>query len=341
MHYGLKLIGVFMNILLKSLFFVSFTFSICAAEVDQFTARSIPLEDGSDMINQRANEFLGQALTNLNSEGKCSSDHASEKKLYKELQKYFENHISGELVKEMLYTDKYPKMVLPIEKSIYRNWTKKNGFLLANRIGKNNPYAIYPEVRIGDVRVGVDKLEHFYGMGVRHFRELYFHNLSLTSILKMDYFIERNVLGGQFIETGVMSYGDIAANINGIRFWNSMLQKHEDILGSQYHFGPYVICENNQWKINPEKKIDMRDYIDDSMDEGINCSTFANKKGVDIFKAALFDLGLTRSSNESACPIDAGKLENLKNKYDVIVDSENKKTFANWILNTTSSRVRD
>ncbi len=85
----------------------------------------------------------------------------------------------------------------------------------------------------------------------------------------------------------------------------------------------------------------MRDYIDDSMDEGINCSTFANKKGVDIFKAALFDLGLTRSSNESACPIDAGKLENLKNKYDVIVDSENKKTFANWILNTTSSRVRD
>lgn len=341
MHYRLKLIGVLMNILFKSFFLFCLSYSTYAAEVDQFTTRSLPLDDAAEMINSRANEFLERALSKLNAKEGCSSDQASEKKLYKELQNYFENHIGGELVKELLYTDKFPKIVLPIEESIYRNWTKKNGFLLANRIGKNNPYAIYPEVRIGDVRIGIDKLEHFYGMGVRHYRELYFHHLSLTTILKMDHFIERNVLGGQFFETGVMSYGDMAANINGIRFWNSMLQKHEDILGAQYRFGPYVICEDGQWKINPEKKIDMRDYIDDSMDEGINCSTFANKKGVAIFKSALFELGLTRSPEESACPIEPAKLENLKIKYNVTVDSKDGKTFGDWILNLASSRVRD
>ena len=319
-----------------------FSLATLAAEVDQFTKRHQPLEDISSQLNDQASLYLTQALEELNQKGECSLDIKSEKKLYNKLEHIFSNHIKGQLVKDLLYTDIYPKNVIPVEESIYKYWTKKNGFLLATRIGKMNRYAIYPEVRIGEVRIGVDKFEHFFAMGVRHFREYYFHNYSLKFILNFDYYVEKNGLGGNSWATGVMSYGDMAANINGIRFWNNILQKHDDILGKQYNFGPYVLCQEGKWIANPQKKIDLRDYIDDSMDEAINCSAFANKKGVQVFKRSLKELGfINDEQRDNPCPLEPEKFQALKEKYNLKIDSKESKTMGDWILNDRGIRVRD
>ena len=321
--------------------FCLFSFSLLAAEVDQFSKRHLPLEDASPLINKHAREYLAQALEELNQKEQCSLEQKDERKLYNKLEHIFSNHIKGQLVKDMLYTDLYPKNVIPIEESIYKYWTKKNGFLLATRIGKMNSYAIYPEIRVGDVRIGVDKFEHFFAMGARHFREYYFHQYSLEFILNFDYFIEKNGLGGNSWATGVMSYGDMAANMNGIRFWNNILQKHSDLLGAQYNYGPYVLCQDGKWIINPEKELDLRDYIDDSMDEGINCSAFANEKGVEVFKKSLKELGFITSQRDNPCPLEPEKFQALKEKYKLIIDSKKGKTLGDWILNDRGIKVRD
>lgn len=330
-----------MRFALPTIVFLFLSLTSLAAEVDQFTNRHLPLEDAAPLINQNARLYLARALNELNEQGECSLEKKSENKLYKKLEHIFSNHIKGQLVKDMLYTDLYPKNVIPIEESIYKYWTKKNGRLLATRLGKMNSYAIYPEIRVGDVRVGIDKFEHFFAMGVRHFREYYFHQYSLKFILDFDYFIEKNGLGGNSWATGVMSYGDMAANINGIRFWNNILQKHDDLLGAKYNYGPYVLCQDGKWIINPEKQLDLRDYFDDSMDEAINCSAFANEKGVAVFKRSLKELGIINDQRDNPCPLEPEKFQAVREKYQLMIDEHKGKTLGDWILNDRGIRVRD
>ena len=109
--------------------------------------------------------------------------------------------------------------------------------------------------------------------------------------------------------TGVMSYGDLAANFNGMRFWNHILNKNEDILGRP--LGPYVLCENNKWVQG--KSIDWKNYIDESFDESINCSLFREeimvKKVRERIKAIPFD-GIKNLS----CPIAKNKLKKMVEK---------------------------
>ncbi len=327
---------IFSTMLLLSLSSTSF-----AAEVDQFSMRHIPLEDAAPIINQNAQKYLARALDELNQKGTCSLEQRGENKLYKKLENIFSHHMKGQLIKDMLYTDIYPKNIVPVEKSVYKYWTMRNGFSLAYRMKKADGYVIYPEVRVGDVRVGIDKFEHFFAMGVRHFREYYFHNYSLKFILNFDNFIEKNNLGGRPWATGVMSYGDMSANINGMRFWNNILQKRDDFLGPEYNYGPYVLCQDGKWTINPEKQLDLRDYMDDSMDETINCSAMANERGVKLFKKSLKELGFINDQRDNPCPLDPAKFEAVKKKYQLVIDEKEGKTLADWILNDRGVIARD
>ena len=53
--------------------------------------------------------------------------------------------------------------------------------------------------------------------------------------------------------TGVMSYGDLAANFNGMRFWNHILGKRKDILNQD--LGPYVKCKDRKWVVNKKDRL--------------------------------------------------------------------------------------
>lgn len=104
---------------------------------------------------------------------------------------------------------------------------------------------------------------------------------SIESTLAIGQQAENGILGAY--TTGVMSYGDMVAEFNGMRFWNHVLAKKADILG--VNLGPYVKCENNNWiKIKP---IDFSDYVDDAWDEGINCSKFRTDKMLTMVKESV------------------------------------------------------
>jgi hypothetical protein len=287
---------------------LTYSYLACSAEADNFTPPKLDLADVSVQINTLARNYLLAAVKKINAEGACDQGAKSEQALYLELRKYFANHSKGALVKEILYTKNINKYVLPLKESVYGEWSPFNGYLLGNKKAALSPLALSPLIRIGDQVIGVDKLEHLFGMGFIYFTQHYLNKKPIQKVLKSGIFKEKTYLGGNVLATGVFSYADLSANFNGMRFWNHMLLKNDDILGADKNVGPYISCINSQWTINENTPIDFRNYIDSSMDESINCSKFATKSGVQKFKASLKKLNVT-------CSKDPGKLQDLQVKY--------------------------
>lgn len=258
------------------LFFLSLfvTSPSYTAEVDQYTANDNELYDALDALNHRANLYLQRAITRSN----LHDLNCNEESLYKELQYYFANHSKGQFSKDLLYDNRIPKIVIPLESSLYNEWSVWNGYLLGRDKAKDSPLALGPLVKIGNRNIGTDKFEHLFGMGFTYFEKYYQKKKKLTSVLKYGIILEKTILGGNVFATGVFSYADLVANFNGMRFWNHMLQKNDDIFGAQYNVGPFVSCFKGKWVKN--KDINFSEYFDDGVDESINCSKFATKSAV-------------------------------------------------------------
>ena len=301
------------NLILVSL--VVYSNLTLSAEADNFTARSLNLIDVSAQVNSLANNYLRDAVKDANLLGSCDQGAKSEAILYKELTKYFANHSKGKLVQKILYTEEISKNALPLKDSVYGEWSVSNGYLLGRKKAASSPLALSPLIQIGNQIIGVDKLEHMFGMGMSYFSEHYQKNKEIEKVLKTGIFKEKTILGGNVLATGVFSYGDLSANFNGMRFWNHMLLKQDDILGKEHNLGPYISCVNSEWKVEEKNSIDFKNYIDASMDESINCSKFASKSGEEKFKKALIKRNFVNLQGEAVCPLDPSLLQEMKEKY--------------------------
>lgn len=303
-----------------------------AAEADHYTDRDKFLEDISSSVNQKANEYLVIGVAEANKLSECNDSIESEKRLYPFLRQYFGNHTNGQLVKDILYTDEFSKRLIPLKKSIFENWSKRNGFLLGRKAAEKSPLALSPMIMMDNQLVGIDKLEHMFGMGHSYFQWHYIKGKNLMTVLKKGAFFEKTILGGNILATGVFSYGDLSANFNGMRFWNHMLQKRDDVLGSKYNVGPFVICKNKKWEVVTENPIDLNHYIDASMDESINCNKFASKTGSSKYQKSI----KLRSSDEQSfqCPMSVTSLETIADKYSVVIKEDKKlRSISHWIIN--------
>ena len=280
-----------------------------AAESDNFTARQLPLVDASEQVNALSNKYLKSAVNNLSDVG------CNEEALYKELRKVFANHSKGELSKDILYKNAVPIYSLPIKKSVYEEWEVADGYLLGKKSAATSPLALSPLIKIGDQAIGVDKFEHMFGMGFDYFTKHHLNGKNIKLVLNYGGAMEKTILGGNVFATGVFSYGDLSANFNGMRFWNHMLQKDDDILGADQNLGPYIVCQDKKWAVNEKNPIDFKNYIDASMDESINCSKFAGTKAIKKFKASVIRRGFVTTSGAAACPIEPEKLVEMKEKY--------------------------
>lgn len=298
-----------------------------AAEVDHYSIDYQTLEDAAPIVNERANTYLKDALIKANKKGHCN-----EEQLYEELKYYFANHSKGVLCKELLHDDSIPTVKMSLDQSIYREWTPFNGYLLGRKKARTSPLALGPIMRMGDHVIGTDKLEHMFGMGFIYFNRYYKKQKDLENVLKRGVFYEKTILGGNVIATGIFSYADLSANFNGMRFWNHMLLKQDDVLGSEHNLGPYVACENKQWVA--KEKIDFTQYIDKTMDESINCSKVASNLGL---KRLTNQIQLIKEENlyqTNSCLSDENDNTWLTDKYDVVIPTDKRKrTIGQWIIN--------
>lgn len=282
-----------------------------AAEVDQYTKRQETIEDSSILLNEKANAAILSAIKQANDKNRG----CNEEELYDELREYFSNHFKGKLTKDILSDPRIVKRVIGLPESIYQDWTMWDGIGMGFALFGKSGLTMSGVMRVGDQTIGTDKLEHMFGQGFVYFKKNYLKEQGKIRAVKRGIFGEKFLLGGNKIGNGVFSYGDLGANFNGMRFWNHMLQLRNDVLGVEHNFGPYITCANNQWV--EAKKIDFKNYIDDSMDESINCSKYPTQNTADRFSNRLKMMGAT-------CPLDQSRLDDLIVKYG---------DMAKWIIN--------
>lgn len=285
--------------------------SAFASEVDQFTYRGQSLNDSSELLNKKSNAAVKAALKIANANG----NGCEEKELYRALTLYFNNHVQGKLTKDVLTDDNITKRTIELQDSVYQDWTMWDGIGMGSKSLSKKAVTMSGEIRVGDHFIGVDKLEHMWGQGYAYFTNNYLKDKGEIKTVKIGAGKEKIILGGNKFGNGVFSYGDLSANFNGMRFWNHMLLKHDDVLGADRNIGPYIACTNDKW--SQVEEIDFKNYIDDSMDEGINCSKFPTEKTAEKFTDRLKQMG-------QACPADIQKRDDMIVKY---------RQMAKWMVN--------
>lgn len=291
--------------LITTLLAIGLSSTLMGSEIDSFNSRYQAIEDSLPKVNIKANELLAKGVKLANEEGKG----CNEKKFYKVMRKRFRNKYTDEFSKWATSTDELDRVITPVENSIYQDWK----WFQAPVPGGWARWVKDPSaslLKVNDVLIGDDKFEHFFGSGFAYFKKNYLKEKGLSAALKHGFRAETGYMGAT--TTGVMAFGDLTANFNGMRFWNHMLAQREDILGQ--NAGPYVTCENDKWVVETDNPINMATYIDAAFDEGINCSAFNGENLLSKVKARLKEM--ERDTGESyGCPAEPEKLKTVWKKY--------------------------
>ncbi len=292
--------------------------TVHSSEVDQFTDRYIHLADSFDIISKKAESLLDKALVKAN---KKKRHQCNEKRLYKSMRKYFRNHVQGkEFAQFVMHDDSIDRRPTILKESIYGDFTVIDAYTIAlAKIYKDTAGSV---INVGGIQIGTDKFEHFMGQGYIYFKKYYLKKShDLKALLQYGDLTERYLLGSK--TTGVYSYGDLAANFTGMRFWNHLLQKNDDILGAEYNWGPYVVCTDGKWVKNKgdhKYTIDFNKYINVGWDEANNCAKFRKPS---ILKKVLDRItGLEvadKNGRNYYCPINSAAILEVKEMWGPVI----------------------
>ena len=269
-----------------------------AAEVDSFTDRRA-LKDSAPALNTLVNAWMDEALVAANKPPLMGeSPKCDPARLYEELEKKLGGFVVGHVEAAVNEDEAIDKIVVPYERSIYRDID----FRASPTVAMTHRLATL--VRVGDVYLGTDKFGHFFSEGYTYFKlykdagpdaPLAFGELSETTFF------------GQ-MTTGVYSYADLTANLNGLRFWNAVLGEREDPFNQGKVQNPYVQCVDDRWQ--RVRDFDWRDYVDDAWDEAKNCNAVKSREFYDHLVPHIRAL-----TGGKGCPIASLNAPALKKKY--------------------------
>ncbi len=107
--------------------------------------------------------------------------------------------------------------------------------------------------------------------------------------------------------SGVKSYGDMVANFEGLKFWSSLTGNGLD--GRQ---PPYLSCSHGHWFQG--RFMDMAEYVNEGMDEGINCSQYQDEEMAGTIRARLRELE-NRNGILLTCPVVPEACQDLQTFY--------------------------
>ena len=303
-----------------------------AAEVDSVTPRKVRLPDSLGAINAIINERIVQGIQNANAQdargvGRDDTEDGATTKtcdaetLYTELRKsIFQSFTASwglkgydldRQLRQLLIRQSYS---LPLNDSIYRDIDYLEGFSL-------NLKELSDVVRINGYLIGLDKIGHFFAQGWQYFEKTEDDGESLLQAIAWGREKETGLFG--YTTTGIYSYADLVANLNGWRFWNRVLLKRDDplrgVIGN-FLERPYISCDIQliisikageivrAWAYN--SRFDLADYIDGAWDEGNNCNSYADPLIEEKVTARIKQV-----DPDFVCPAVPGQCRRARDKY--------------------------
>jgi hypothetical protein len=254
-----------------------------AAEIDSVTPGNLSLDNSIDTINEIINQRIEEGIQKASEK----DTFCDENTLYTELRKaIFQSLIVSwglkgyELDKQLRVLLVRKSYSLSLNDSIYRDINYIEGLSL-------NLKELSDVVNINGHLVGLDKTGHFFAQGWQYFEMTDQDKETLDQAIAWGRQKEAGLFG--YTTTGIFSFADLVANLNGWRFWNKVLLKQDDPLkGTIANFfdRPYVSCDiqiidsiRNRKIIRAweyESRFDLADYIDGAWDEGNNCNSYAD-----------------------------------------------------------------
>ena len=303
-----------------------------SAEIDSVTTRNVKLENSRVPINEIINHRIEEGTRNANEqlqfvadleefEEEDNDDYCSEETLYTEIRKSLYQSLTASWglkgydldrqLRKLLVRHSYS---LSLNDSIYRDIDYLEGFSLKLK-------ELSDVVNIDGHLVGLDKIGHFFAEGWRYFELTHSDDLDFQQAL--DWGRKQEVGKFGYSATGIFSFADLVANLNGWRFWNRILLDQDDPLKGtigNFFSSPYVSCEiqimdsikNRKivkaWEYNA--RFDISDYIDGAWDEGNNCNSYA-----DPFIEAKVRSRIKETDPEFSCPFKPEYCADARKKY--------------------------
>lgn len=257
-----------------------FNTSLGATEIDSFTLRDPQMRDSLEELDGIIQSYFDKALKQANQAHSCNASFF-EKILYNLFKGFFWTQFEVDIET----SNTLDRRNIERSNSIYRdlNFFETMALFMAD---------LGYVMKIGNFYVGSDKLGHFLETGYDYYR-----SHSLQEALGFGELTERTYFG--FNTTGVYSYGDLAANLDGYEFWTRVTG------GKQ----PYFSCKNNTWK--QSRPFSWSDYVNAAWDEGLNCNYFADDHITAAVSKRIEDLGMK-------CPVEPGHCPSMLQRYGVL-----------------------
>lgn len=279
-----------------------------AAEIDSVTSREIRLSDSTATIERRLNEALRVGVERANARGEVCDESV----LYAELRHVFASPFIGHVIAESLNADEDldSRRVLRVD-SIYRDL----GLLDAVSVHWKDLSAV---VRVGDTLMGVDKIGHFVVEGWEYFETADLEGEGIDAAMTWGEGAEDTYFGRY--TTGVRSYADLVANVEGMRFWQNVVGRFDrPIPGGRGLRRPLVRCGRRfglfgerRWRVT--HAIDLRDYVTPAWDEGVNCCSYRNAEIEALVVARITELS-DAAGRDLSCPVDPSACVKARERY--------------------------
>ena len=303
-----------------------------AAEIDSITPRKLKLENSTGYINEIINQRIAEGIREANAQQDFIAEiddiedmeevtFCDEEALYTELRKAIfqsftaswglKGHDLDEQLRDLLARQSYS---LLLNDSVYRDIDYIEGFSL-------NLKELSDVVNINGHLVGLDKIGHFFAQGWQYFDLTSYDEKTIEEAIEWGRQKETGIFG--YTTTGIFSYADLVANLNGWRFWNKVLLKQDDPLKggiANFFNRPYVTCDiqvldsirNRKiiraWEYN--SRFDLSDYIDGAWDEGNNCNSYADP----IIEEKVASR-INSVDPDFVCPLNPGDCQHAQDKY--------------------------
>ena len=264
-------------------------------EVDSFTNRHVGHKDSLAVLDAEVNRRIADGIRRANLAGTCST--------------YLLSIAVGNELRAGI-TGGF--MISPLEvfsnedPSVFRTVEEKSLSVFRNvSLWHSVPITVYPLgrlIKVNDHFIGGDKFSHFFNEGYIYYRKHTNRGLTLDEVLAYGQGTEEGRWG--LATSGVFSYADLVANLQGMRFWASLFNADDPITGEKT---PYLVCTGEKWEqIRPFR---WSEYVDAGWDEGVNCNRYKES-----LSRAL------RPVSNLRCPVEGNPCQELREKYGVIAD---------------------